>query len=191
MSDTNVSTSTKSRRLRLKISPLMMVVLTVFFGVYFGWVKSILDCVLPQRRIIAKLESLGAVIEYDDQDQRDDAPFGLALIQYYVGDFRDDPLDHVESMFLDANQSLSDDDLALLAELPEIQSLFLRGSHITNGAMQYVAQLPGLEQLGHMVPNRRAPLRHLRRMHRILSRQLRDRLKPHQGFESHFGLEGR
>lgn len=53
---------------------------------------------------------------------------------------------------------------------------------------------PGLgrfEQLGQVIPNRRPPVRHLRRMHRILSRQLRDRLEPHQGFESHFGLEGR
>jgi hypothetical protein len=52
-------------------------------------------------------------------------------------------------------------------------------------------RLPRLEQLGHVIPNRRPPLRHLRRMHRILSRQLRDRLQPHQGFESHLGLEGR
>ena len=54
-----------------------------------------------------------------------------------------------------------------------------------------LARLPGLEQLGHVIPNGRPPLRDLRRMHRILSRQLRDRLKPHQGFESHFGLKGR
>ena len=53
------------------------------------------------------------------------------------------------------------------------------------------AGLPGLKQFGHVIPNRRSPLRDLRRMHCILSRQLRDRLKPHQGFESHFGLEGR
>src|SRR3984957_2468143 len=53
------------------------------------------------------------------------------------------------------------------------------------------ARLPGLEQFGQVIPNRRPPLRDLRRMHRILSRQLRNRLKPHQGFESHFGLEGR
>jgi hypothetical protein len=39
-------------------------------------------------------------------------------------------------------------------------------------------RLPGFEQLRHVVPNRRAPLRHLRRMHSILSRQLRDRLNP-------------
>jgi len=52
-------------------------------------------------------------------------------------------------------------------------------------------RLSGLEQLGHVIPNRRPPLRYLRRMHRILSRQLRDRLKPNQGFESNFGLEGR
>ena len=52
-------------------------------------------------------------------------------------------------------------------------------------------RLPGFEQFGHVIPNRRAPLRHLRWMHRVLSRQLRDRLKPDQGFESHFGLEGR
>jgi hypothetical protein len=52
-------------------------------------------------------------------------------------------------------------------------------------------RLPGLEQLGQVIPNRRPPLRHLCRMHSVLSRQLRDRLKPHQGFESHFGLEGR
>ena len=51
--------------------------------------------------------------------------------------------------------------------------------------------LPGLEQFGHVIPNCRPPLRHLGRMHRILSRQLRDRLKPHQGFESRLGLEGR
>jgi hypothetical protein len=51
--------------------------------------------------------------------------------------------------------------------------------------------LTGREQLGQVIPNRRPPLRHLRRMHCILSRQLRDRLKPNQGFESHFGLEGR
>ena len=48
-----------------------------------------------------------------------------------------------------------------------------------------------LEQLGQVVPNRRPPLRHLRRMHRMHSRQLRDRLKPNQGFEFHLGLEGR
>jgi len=53
------------------------------------------------------------------------------------------------------------------------------------------AGLPGLEQFGHVIPNRRSPLRDLRRMHCIFSRQLRDRLKPDQGFESHFGLEGR
>ena len=47
-----------------------------------------------------------------------------------------------------------------------------------------------LKEFGQPVPNRGLPLRDLRRMHRILSRQLRDRLKPHQGFESHFGLEG-
>ena len=53
------------------------------------------------------------------------------------------------------------------------------------------AGLAGLKQFRHVIPNRRSPLRDLRWMHRILSRQLRDRLKPHQGFESHFGLEGR
>jgi len=53
------------------------------------------------------------------------------------------------------------------------------------------AGLPRLEQFGQMIPNRRFPLRDLRRIHRILSRQLRDRFEPHQGFESHFGLEGR
>ena len=53
------------------------------------------------------------------------------------------------------------------------------------------ARLSGLEEFGHVIPNRRSPLRDLRWMHRILSRQLRDRLKPNQGFESHFGLEGR
>jgi len=52
-------------------------------------------------------------------------------------------------------------------------------------------RLPRLEQFGHVIPNRRPPLRDLRRMHRILSRQLRDRFQPHQGFESHFSLEGR
>jgi hypothetical protein len=51
--------------------------------------------------------------------------------------------------------------------------------------------LSRLEQFGQVIPNRRPPLRDLRRMHRILSRQLRDRFQPHQGFESHFGLEGR
>jgi hypothetical protein len=51
--------------------------------------------------------------------------------------------------------------------------------------------LPGLEEFGHVIPNRGPPLRDLGWMHRILSRQLRDRLQPHQGFESHFGLEGR
>jgi hypothetical protein len=51
--------------------------------------------------------------------------------------------------------------------------------------------LPGLKEFGHVVPNRGPPLGDLRRMHRILSRQLRDRFQPHQGFESHFGLEGR
>ena len=52
-------------------------------------------------------------------------------------------------------------------------------------------RLAGLEQLGQMIPNRRPPLLHLRWRHRIRARQLRDRLKPHQGFESHFGLKGR
>ncbi len=47
-------------------------------------------------------------------------------------------------------------------------------------------RLSRLKQLGHVIPNRRPPLRHLRRMHHILSRQLRDRLKPNQGFESNF-----
>ena len=51
--------------------------------------------------------------------------------------------------------------------------------------------LPGLEECGHVIPNRGSPLRDLGWMHCILSRQLRDRLKPRQGFESHFGLEGR
>ena len=51
--------------------------------------------------------------------------------------------------------------------------------------------LPRLKEFGHVIPNRRSPLCHLRRMYPVLSRQLRDRLKPHQGFESHFGLEGR
>ena len=36
------------------------------------------------------------------------------------------------------------------------------------------AGLPGLKQFGHVIPNRRPPLRDLRRMHRILSRQLRE-----------------
>ena len=48
-----------------------------------------------------------------------------------------------------------------------------------------------LKQLRQTIPDRRFPLRDLRRMHRVLSRQLRDRLKPHQGLESHFGLKGR
>ena len=52
-------------------------------------------------------------------------------------------------------------------------------------------RLPRLEQFGHVIPNRRPPLRDLRRMHRILSRQLRDRFEPDPGFESHVGLEGR
>ena len=52
-------------------------------------------------------------------------------------------------------------------------------------------RLSRLKQLGQVIPNRCPPLRHLRRMHGMLSRQLRDRLKPNQGFESNFGLEGR
>jgi hypothetical protein len=52
-------------------------------------------------------------------------------------------------------------------------------------------RLAGFKQFGHVIPNRRPPLRDLRRMHRLLSRQLHDRFQPHQGFESHFGLEGR
>ena len=47
-----------------------------------------------------------------------------------------------------------------------------------------------LEQLRQPVPNGGFPLGDLGRMHRVLSRQLRDRLKPQQGFESHFGFEG-
>src|SRR5208282_4322353 len=53
------------------------------------------------------------------------------------------------------------------------------------------AGLSWLEEFGHVIPNRGSPLRDLRWMHCILSRQLRDRLKPHQGLESHFSLEGR
>jgi hypothetical protein len=52
------------------------------------------------------------------------------------------------------------------------------------------ARVPRLKEIGQPVANGRFPLRDLRRMHHVLSRQLRDRLKPHQGFESHFGLEG-
>jgi hypothetical protein len=53
------------------------------------------------------------------------------------------------------------------------------------------ARMPRLKQIGQPVANGRFPLRDLRRMNRVLSRQLRDRLKPHQGFESYLGLEGR
>ena len=84
----------------------------------------------------------------------------------------------------------------LLAEEAEVLPPVALGAPLPAADAVIFPQLLGeafsrLKELGHVIPNRRAPLRHLGRMHPILSRQLRDRLKPNQGFESYLGLEGR
>ena len=125
----------------------MRVVLLVFVGLYFGWVKSLLDCVLPQRRAIAKLESLGVFVEYDDQHERRDHGFSTTLIQHYFGDLRRQPLTAVEHIHLSPSQPLPDKDLQLLVGLSETKNVSMRGRHITDRSMHYVDQLPELECL--------------------------------------------
>ena len=62
MPDTN-HCSMKTRRSPLSIGRPMRVLLTVFVGAFVVWVAPTVN----QRRIVARLESLGAVVAYDEQ----------------------------------------------------------------------------------------------------------------------------
>lgn len=116
----------------------MILLLIVIAGAYLGWVGSHLYRVCHQRNVVARLESLGGTVEYEQRN-------GSVLMTYLVGD---DAYNHVIGVVMDADEPFQDDNLALLMELPEIRNLGLRGRHITDKALLYVAQLPGLELLG-------------------------------------------
>lgn len=144
MSDTNTSRSTKLTtttnpgRFQPSKRPPLVLLLIVIAGAYLGWVGSHLHRVSHQRNVVARLESLGGTVEYEQRN-------GSVLMTYLVGD---DAYDHVVGVELGGDEPFQDDNLALLMELPEIRNLGLRGRHITDKAMLYVAQLPGLELLG-------------------------------------------
>ena len=132
MSETNASDKKNSLR-----RPLL-ILLTLFVCCYFGWIGSIVVRIPHRRASIARLESLGGVVEYSEQTRP-------SLIEVLAGN---EAFNTVESVALNAVERLDDEALAVLREFPEIKSLFLGGKYITDGDIQYVAQLPKLEWLG-------------------------------------------
>ncbi|MEZ6055278.1 MAG: hypothetical protein R3C01_01110 [Planctomycetaceae bacterium] len=133
MSDTNDS-SLKTKRSQLSIHRPMRLCLALFVGAYAVWAAP-----TAYRWInIARLESIGAKIEFEEQP--------CSLLQKYT--FGVNATSRVEAIGLHPDQPLTDDQLALLAKFPEVTHIYLEGEHITDDVMEYVAQLPNLESLG-------------------------------------------
>ncbi len=136
MSTWIVNALRKPCRSQLSLSFRMLALFTIAACVLLSWVGRTLDRVRRQRDIVVSLESRGASVYFEQRR-------GSMLLSYLV----EDAYAFAEDVWIHDHDSFQEHDFALLAGLPELKTLHLQGSRVTDRALQHVAQLPKLATL--------------------------------------------
>jgi internalin A len=130
---------------RPKFSLRTLLAVTAICGLFFGWIGSTWVRVNHQRRIVARFQALGCNISYDYQEDGNDQPPGWNPLRWVFGDDVDSFVTGITAS--DSSHKLTENDLAILHELPELQDVLLFDAQIRDQGVAQIARIRRLRDL--------------------------------------------
>jgi len=145
MAEANSGETTNLKQRWLSSNPRRLFLWAVLVSFFCAWIGKPLVRVLHQRYIVARIQSMGGDVDYEYDFENGSQSLGKKVVWLFFGN---DTFAHVTDVYIHVDRPFNEGDLAQLTDWPKLRCLILRGRHITDDSMRWVAQLPRLEQIG-------------------------------------------